>query len=133
MQATQQQANPYPLGELAEESTDKFHGTRARVHPTMQGDTAWTGEVGMVLKHGRLFEVAREGKTLRIRVEGSRIELLPPAPPAFQQITWRGEIYNEPSIEALQEWVSDSVCETPDGETVEPDHPDSWLSILGLI
>jgi len=98
----------------------------------MQGETAWTGEVGMVLKHGRLFEVAREGKTLRIRVEGSRIELLPPAP-AFHQITWRGEIYNEPSIEALQEWVSDSVCETPDGETVEPDHPDSWLSILGLI
>jgi hypothetical protein len=29
--------------------------------------------------------------------------------------------------------VMDSCCETPDGRTVEPDHPESWLSILNLI
>jgi hypothetical protein len=25
------------------------------------------------------------------------------------------------------------VCETPEGDTVEPDHPHSWLRILKLI
>ena len=50
-----------------------------------------------------------------------------------KQIKWRGEIYDVPPIEALERWAFDSVCETPDGDTVEPDHPDSWLSLLGLI
>ena len=48
-------------------------------------------------------------------------------------IIWKGDQYETPSMEQLQEWVFDSVCETPDGDTVEPDHPDSWLSLLGLI
>jgi hypothetical protein len=38
-----------------------------------------------------------------------------------------------PSIDLLEEWQSDCVCETPTGEMVEPDHPRSWLFILGLI
>jgi hypothetical protein len=29
--------------------------------------------------------------------------------------------------------VHDCVCETPWGDIVEPDHPKSWLRILGLI
>ncbi len=48
-------------------------------------------------------------------------------------ITWRGRSYDTPSLEELELWAFDSVCETPDGDTVEPDHPDSWLSLLGLI
>ncbi len=48
-------------------------------------------------------------------------------------ITWRGTEYDVPSEDEIESWVMDSVCETPDGDTVEPDHPDSWLSILGLI
>lgn len=46
---------------------------------------------------------------------------------------WRGEWYETPTNGQLEEWVSDSVCETPDGDTVDPDHPESWLRILGLI
>lgn len=43
-----------------------------------------------------------------------------------------------PDVEALEEWAHDTVCETPTGDTVEPDGygPDgapSWLLILGLI
>ena len=38
-----------------------------------------------------------------------------------------------PSIGALMEWTMDSVCPTPDGRILEPDHPDSWLRILGLV
>ena len=100
----------------------------------MDGDTEWTGEVGMVLNHGRLLEVAREGRTLRVRVAGEFVRVLTQAPERKRrEITWRGDVYEVPSMAELESMVFDSVCETPDGETVEPDHPDSWLSILGLI
>lgn len=48
-------------------------------------------------------------------------------------ITWRGQEYDVPSFDQIEEWAFDSVCETPDGDMVEPDHPDSWLSLLGII
>lgn len=38
-----------------------------------------------------------------------------------------------PSTDELEEMAYDSVCESVDGESVEPDHPRSWLRILGLI
>jgi len=41
--------------------------------------------------------------------------------------------YEIPSNEDIEEWSFDSVCFTPGDDEVEPDHPDSWLSILGLI
>ena len=48
-------------------------------------------------------------------------------------IVWNGEVYEVPSIEELQDMMFDSVCETPAGECVEPDHPDSWLSLIGVV
>ena len=48
-------------------------------------------------------------------------------------ITWNGCQYDVPGMAELEAMVFDSVCETPAGDTVEPDHPDSWLSLLGLI
>lgn len=48
-------------------------------------------------------------------------------------IEFNGQTYETPSMDELQEWVFDSVCETPEGDEVEPDAPDSWLSLLGLI
>ena len=41
--------------------------------------------------------------------------------------------YDIPTNEEIEEWSFDSVAFTPDDDEVEPDHPDSWLSILGLI
>jgi hypothetical protein len=41
--------------------------------------------------------------------------------------------YDVPTLEDIEEWTFDSVCFTPCDDEVEPDHPDSWLSILGLI
>ena len=38
-----------------------------------------------------------------------------------------------PTVDQLEDWVSDSVCETPTGEMVEPDHPKSWLCNLGIM
>jgi hypothetical protein len=48
-------------------------------------------------------------------------------------IRWRGKWWPAPTDAELQAWTLDSVCETPDGRTVEPDAPDSWLRILGLV
>jgi hypothetical protein len=47
-------------------------------------------------------------------------------------ITWKGGEYQIPDEETLREWMFDSVCETPDGDCVEHDHPDSWFSVLGV-
>ena len=41
-----------------------------------------------------------------------------------KEVQWRGESYPTPSDDMIQFWVFDSVCETPEGDIVEPDHPD---------
>jgi hypothetical protein len=48
-------------------------------------------------------------------------------------INWKNRTWPVPDLDQLEEWGMDSVCETPDGDCVEPDHPDSWLSLLNLI
>lgn len=48
-------------------------------------------------------------------------------------IRWRGQWFDAPTDQQLNEWTIDSVCETPDGRTVEPDALGSWLRILRLI
>lgn len=50
-----------------------------------------------------------------------------------QTIVWHGKVYDVPTIEQLEEWMLDSGCETPDGDWVEPDAPESWLRVLGMI
>ena len=49
------------------------------------------------------------------------------------RIKWRGKFWPAPSDAELDFWTFDSCCETPDGRTVEPDHPESWLRILRLV
>lgn len=51
----------------------------------------------------------------------------------WPQLQWRGAWYNLPTMGDVERWVYDSVCESPDGDTVEPDAPESWLAILGLM
>lgn len=48
-------------------------------------------------------------------------------------LTWHGQDYPVPNPDQLEAWVIDSVCETPEGDFVEPDHSDSWLRLLRLI
>ena len=50
-----------------------------------------------------------------------------------KRVLWRREYWPLPTDAELQEWSCDSVCETPDGRSVEPDHPESWLRLLGLV
>jgi len=51
----------------------------------------------------------------------------------WPHITWKRELVPVPTMEEVEEWVFDSVCFTPNEDEVEPDHPHSWLSILGMI
>jgi len=51
---------------------------------------------------------------------------------------WAKTIKTLPSRATLEEWMSDSVCETTEGDTIEPDGhgaggAPSWLLALGLI
>lgn len=46
---------------------------------------------------------------------------------------YAGKWYETPTQEELECWSYDGVCETPDGDIVEPDHPRSWLCLLGFI
>lgn len=41
--------------------------------------------------------------------------------------------YEVPTMEDIEEWTFDSCCLSPASDDVEPDHPDSWLSLLGII
>lgn len=48
------------------------------------------------------------------------------------------QVQDNPSVEQLQEWLSDGVCEATDGCRVEPDGTcehgcDSWLIEMCLI
>jgi hypothetical protein len=46
---------------------------------------------------------------------------------------WFADAWRDvPTIAECMEWTLDGVAETPDGSRVEPDAPDSWLSLLGL-
>jgi hypothetical protein len=51
----------------------------------------------------------------------------------WPHMLWRREWVPVPTMEEVEEWVFDSVCMTPDEDEVEPDAPNSWLSILGMI
>ena len=55
-----------------------------------------------------------------------------------EYITWNGEDYETPDLEQIRRWVFDSVCETLDGQQIEPDGKafngcPSWLLALGLV
>lgn len=41
--------------------------------------------------------------------------------------------YEVPCMADIDAWVFDSCVETPCGDSVEPDHPDSWLRLLGVV
>ena len=41
--------------------------------------------------------------------------------------------YLVPCMADMETWCLDSVAETPAGDSVEPDHPDAWPRLLGVI
>lgn len=41
--------------------------------------------------------------------------------------------YQVPTLEEVEEWTFSDTVPTPADDDLEPDHPDSWLRLLGLI
>lgn len=48
------------------------------------------------------------------------------------EMAWRGQWWPVPTFGEVEAWALDSVSETPDGRTVEPDAPDAWTRLLGV-
>lgn len=49
------------------------------------------------------------------------------------EMLWRGQWWTVPTFGEVEAWALDSLAETPDGRTVEPDHPESWPHLLGVV
>jgi len=49
------------------------------------------------------------------------------------KMRWNSKWWEIPSMEQVQEWTLDSVCETPAGDIIEPDADGSWLRLLHLV
>lgn len=49
------------------------------------------------------------------------------------EMFWRGRWWQVPTLGEVEGWALDSLAETPDGRTVEPDHPESWPHLLGVV
>lgn len=72
------------------------------------------------------------GKALRMNGDTAAFKGADPLMPVYR-LWWRGQWFDVPTIANLMEWSFDGVCETPDGSRVEPDAPEAWLSLLGIV
>lgn len=51
----------------------------------------------------------------------------------WPEMLWRGKWWPVPTLGDVEAWALDSACETPDGRTVETDHPEAWTRLLGVV
>lgn len=72
------------------------------------------------------------GKALRMDGDVAAFKGPDPLTPVLR-LLWRGQWVDIPTTAELMQWSLDGVAETPDGSRVEPDAPDSWLSLLGIV
>lgn len=49
------------------------------------------------------------------------------------KLWWKDKWYVVPDETDFIMWSIDSICLTPDGDQVEPDHEDSWLALAQLV
>jgi hypothetical protein len=72
------------------------------------------------------------GKPVRMNGDVAAFKTGDPLTPRLR-LWFGGAWFDVPSIAQCMEWSFDGVAETPDGSRVEPDAPDSWLTLLGVI
>lgn len=70
-----------------------------------------------------------------VRMTGDVAAFRNPANPLtpILRLWFNGAWHDVPTIAECMAWSLDGVCETPDGRMVEPDAPDAWLSLLGVV
>jgi len=70
----------------------------------------------------------------RVRMTGDVVAFKGPDPLSPVLRLWFSERWHDvPTIAQCMEWTFDGTAETPDGSRVEPDAPESWLSLLGVV
>lgn len=102
--------------------------------PTLTPGTApRTVRYARRLPDGR--ERLRDPETGRaVRMNGDVAAFRGPDPLTPRLRLWFGDRWHDvPTIAELMEWTFDGVAETPDGSRVEPDAPNSWLTLLGVV
>jgi hypothetical protein len=102
--------------------------------PTLTPGTApRTVRYARRLPDGR--ERLRDPETGRaVRMNGDVAAFRGPDPLTPRLRLWFGDRWHDvPTIAELMGWTFDGVAETPDGSRVEPDAPNSWLTLLGVV
>jgi hypothetical protein len=56
----------------------------------------------------------------------------PEAPPVLR-LWWQGAWVDVPTMAQFGAWTFGEPCETPDGDPCDPDAPESWLRLCGLV
>lgn len=72
------------------------------------------------------------GKPVRMTGDVALFKTTDPLNPELR-LYFRGAWHPVPSIAEMMELTFDSICRTPDGDSCEPDAPESWLTLLGLV
>ena len=86
------------------------------------------------LNNGRERPINPETGKRTVRMIGDVAAFKGPDPLTPVLRLWFGQRWHDvPTIAQCMEWSFDGVAETPDGSRVEPDAPDSWLALLGII
>ena len=77
------------------------------------------------LPDGSTLETLRNGVVGRFtrKVDGSTV----------LKLRWNSKWWEVPTMEQVEAWTLDSVCETPAGDMIEPDADGSWLRLLNLV
>ena len=99
-----------------------------------EGSTQYPADVNYRYAPGKNPEVPTSGSIYRNKRGTLRCYWIPTESnyTSEEKVSLRGW-YDVPYLEDIEEWTFDSTCPTPAGDDVEPDHVDSWLSILGLV
>lgn len=84
------------------------------------------------LPNGRQRLRDANGRAVRMNGDIAAFRGSDPLTPTMR--LWFASAWHDvPTIAQLMEWSLDGVAETPDGSRVEPDAPDSWLTLLGVV
>jgi hypothetical protein len=76
----------------------------------------------------------RDANGNAVRMHGDVAAFRGPDPLTPTLRLWFAAAWHDvPTTAQLMEWSLDGVAENPDGSRVEPDAPDSWLTLLGVI
>ena len=73
------------------------------------------------------------GTDTPVKMNGDIIRSIKEDPNGILKMWWDDQWVPIPTVDEFMEWTVDSCCPTPDGSIVEPDAPESWLSLVGLV